>query len=44
MIQGNLDLLRELLDADSAARVRTELPLDDEHIECMRLIATQQLQ
>ncbi len=43
VIQGNLDLLRELLGPD-AERVRTELRLVDEQIERMRLIVTQLLQ
>jgi signal transduction histidine kinase len=44
VIQGNLDLLRELLPADAAARVRPELELVDAQIERMRLIVTQLLQ
>ncbi len=44
VIQGNLDLLRELLPADAAALVRPELKLVDEQIERMRLIVTQLLQ
>jgi signal transduction histidine kinase len=44
VIQGNLDLLRELLDADTAARLRPELKLIDQQIERMRLIVTQLLQ
>ncbi len=44
VIQGNLDLLRELLGAESAARVQTELRLVDEQIERMRLIVTHLLQ
>jgi len=43
VIQGNLDLARELLGAD-ADRVRPELRLVDEQIERMRLIVTQLLQ
>jgi two-component system, NtrC family, sensor kinase len=43
VIQGNLDLLRELLGRD-ADRVRGELKLVDEQIERMRLIVTQLLQ
>jgi signal transduction histidine kinase len=43
VLQGNLDLVRELLGAD-AARVRGELALADEQIERMRLIVTQLLQ
>ncbi len=44
VIQGNLDLLRELLGPAMAARVAPELKLVDEQIERMRLIATQLLQ
>lgn len=43
VIQGNLDLMRELLGPD-VARVRAELRLADEQIERMRLIVTQLLQ
>jgi two-component system, NtrC family, sensor kinase len=43
VIQGNLDLMRELLGKD-ALRVRGELKLVDEQIERMRLIVTQLLQ
>jgi signal transduction histidine kinase len=43
VIQGNLDLVRELLGAD-ASRVGAELQLADEQIERMRLIVTQLLQ
>lgn len=43
VIQGNLDLVRELLGAD-AARVGAELRLVDEQIDRMRLIVTQLLQ
>jgi two-component system, NtrC family, sensor kinase len=43
VIQGNLDLVRELLGPD-AARVQTELHLVDQQIERMRLIVTQLLQ
>ncbi|MDT7836397.1 sensor histidine kinase [Aquabacterium sp. OR-4] len=43
VIQGNLDLVRELLGAD-AQRVAGELRLVDEQIERMRLIVTQLLQ
>ena len=43
VIQGNLDLVRELLGAD-ARRVGAELQLADEQIERMRLIVTQLLQ
>ena len=44
VIQGNLDLVRELLGPDAAASVRSELKLVDEQIERMRLIVTQLLQ
>ena len=44
VIQGNLDLVRELLDPVAAARVAPELKLVDEQIERMRLIVTQLLQ
>ena len=44
VIQGNLDLLRELLDADTAARVHPELKLIDQQVERMRLIVTKLLQ
>ena len=43
VIQGNLDLVRELLGVD-AHRVRSELALIDAQIERMRLIVTQLLQ
>lgn len=43
VIQGNLDLVRELLGAD-AQRVKPELALADQQIERMRLIVTQLLQ
>ncbi|MBK8528084.1 MAG: cache domain-containing protein [Rubrivivax sp.] len=43
VIQGNLDLLRELLGA-AAAPAAAELTLIDEQIERMRLIVTQLLQ
>ena len=43
VIQGNLDLVRELLGSD-ALRVRSELRLIDAQIERMRLIVTQLLQ
>ena len=43
VIQGNLDLLRELLGAD-AERVKPELALADQQVERMRLIVTQLLQ
>jgi len=44
VIQGNLDLVRELLDADARAKVAPELKLVDAQIERMRLIVTQLLQ
>jgi len=44
VIQGNLDLLRALLDPAQAQQVRTELNLVDAQIERMRLIVTQLLQ
>jgi len=44
VIQGNLDMLRELLPAGAAAAVATELTLVDEQIERMRLIVTRLLQ
>jgi two-component system NtrC family sensor kinase len=43
VIQGNLDLARELLGPD-AQRVQAELKLVDQQIERMRLIVTQLLQ
>ncbi len=43
VIQGNLDLVRELL-GDSGTAVRAELKLADEQVERMRLIVTQLLQ
>lgn len=43
VIQGNLDLVRELLGAD-ATRIAPELKLVDQQIERMRLIVTQLLQ
>jgi two-component system NtrC family sensor kinase len=43
VLQGNLDLVRELLGPD-ALKVRGELRLADEQIERMRLIVTQLLQ
>lgn len=43
VIQGNLDLARELL-GDDAQRVHGELRLVDEQVERMRLIVTQLLQ
>ena len=44
VIQGNLDLVRELLGAAGAAPVAGELALMDEQIERMRLIVTRLLQ
>ncbi len=44
VIQGNLDLLRELLGDEAAARVAPELRLVDAQIERMRLIVTRLLQ
>jgi C4-dicarboxylate-specific signal transduction histidine kinase len=44
VIQGNLDLVRELLGTEAAAAVRSELRLIDEQIERMRLIVMQLLQ
>jgi two-component system, NtrC family, sensor kinase len=44
VIQGNLDLVRELLGAEAAQKVHGELQLVDEQIERMRLIVTQLLQ
>ena len=44
VIQGNLDLLRDLLGPDNTATVAPELKLVDEQIERMRLIVTQLLQ
>jgi signal transduction histidine kinase len=44
VIQGNLDLLRELLGPQATARVAPELALVDAQIERMRLIVTQLLQ
>ncbi len=44
VIQGNLDLLRELLGPLATAKVAAELKLVDEQIERMRLIVTQLLQ
>ncbi len=44
VIQGNLDVVRELLPAEAAARVAPELRLADEQVERMRLIVTQLLQ
>jgi len=44
VIQGNLDLVRELLGPQGGAPVAAELKLVDEQIERMRLIVTQLLQ
>ena len=44
VIQGNLDMVRELLPPGAAASVGTELRLVDEQIERMRLIVTRLLQ
>ena len=44
VMQGNLDLLRELLGPAGVERVRAELRLLDEQVERMRLIVTQLLQ
>ena len=44
VIQGNMDLLRELLGPQGAAPVAAELKLVDEQIERMRLIITKLLQ
>ena len=44
VIQGNLDLVRELLGPEAAAKVKAELRLVDDQIERMRLIVTQLLQ
>jgi two-component system, NtrC family, sensor kinase len=44
VIQGNLDLLRELLGPEGSKPVAAELQLVDEQIERMRLIVTQLLQ
>jgi signal transduction histidine kinase len=44
VIQGNLDLVRDLIGAEAVAKVRPELRLLDEQIERMRLIVTQLLQ
>lgn len=44
VIQGNLDLLRELLGTEQAGALDAELRLLDEQIERMRLIVTQLLQ
>ncbi|MDP3082064.1 MAG: cache domain-containing protein [Rubrivivax sp.] len=44
VIQGNLDLVRELLPAEASQRIAPELKLIDQQIERMRLIVTQLLQ
>lgn len=44
VIQGNLDLVRELLGSQGSEPVRAELDLVDQQIERMRLIVTQLLQ
>ncbi|NWG73693.1 MAG: cache domain-containing protein, partial [Rubrivivax sp.] len=44
VMQGNLDLVRELLGPEGAERVRAEMTLLDEQVERMRLIVTQLLQ
>lgn len=44
VIQGNLDLVRDLIGPEAAKTVRSELTLVDEQIERMRLIVTQLLQ
>ncbi|UUZ67479.1 HAMP domain-containing protein [Polaromonas sp. P2-4] len=44
VIQGNLDLVRDLIGPDVAKAVHSELALMDEQIERMRLIVTQLLQ
>ena len=44
VIQGNMDVLRELLGAETSAKVAPELKLVDEQIERMRLIVTKLLQ
>ncbi len=44
VIQGNIDLLRELLGPEGSARVAAELKLVDEQIERVRLIVTKLLQ
>jgi signal transduction histidine kinase len=44
VIQGNMDLLRDLLGPEGAARIGPELKLVDEQIERMRLIVTRLLQ
>lgn len=44
VLQGNLDLMRELLPPEAAAQVHSELRVADEQIDRMRLIVTQLLQ
>jgi signal transduction histidine kinase len=44
VIQGNLDIVRQLIGPQAAAQVGAELRLIDEQIERMRLIVTQLLQ
>jgi two-component system, NtrC family, sensor kinase len=44
VIQGNLDLMRELLGEQGSRAVQAELQLVDQQIERMRLIVTQLLQ
>lgn len=44
VIQGNLDLLRELLPPAALARIAPEMKLLDEQVERMRLVVTQLLQ
>jgi signal transduction histidine kinase len=44
VIQGNLDLVRELLGPEAQQRVKREFRLLDEQVERMRLIVTQLLQ
>lgn len=44
VIQGNLDLLRELVGPEAATRAGAELALIDAQVERMRLIVTQLLQ
>ncbi|MDE2368188.1 MAG: cache domain-containing protein [Burkholderiales bacterium] len=44
VIQGNLDVMRELLGPEAGGRVAAELGLVDEQIERMRLIVTRLLQ
>jgi two-component system, NtrC family, sensor kinase len=44
VMQGNLDLLRELVGPEGTARIAPELKLMDEQVERMRLIVTRLLQ